>query len=194
MSSHPPPFPPTPAPISFFSHPFLPAVLLWCLTEKRRRQICSLQPPLATNEFRLHPNELLAELLLHSDQRGEREKKKSHAKARSLEFKYGTAGQNAKKKKKWFKHPSSSEFPSICLFYMAVLPRREWRNRDVPALITTERVVLYGGLMSHNETRFLPDITVLLPLKLKLISYCEITRMNYSQFHFPKCCVCNQRT
>lgn len=52
----------------FLSHPFLRVVLLQCLTEKRRRQICSLQPLLATNEFRLYPNELLAELLLHSYQ------------------------------------------------------------------------------------------------------------------------------
>lgn len=57
-------------------HPFLRVVLLRCLTEKRRRQICSPQPLLATNEFRLHPNELLAELVLHFYQ-GE---KKTHAK------------------------------------------------------------------------------------------------------------------
>lgn len=68
------------------SHPFLPAVLLRCLAEKRRRQICSLQPQFATNEFRLHPNELLAELLLDSDQTradggGRKEKEEEQSKA-----------------------------------------------------------------------------------------------------------------
>lgn len=71
------------------SHPFLWVVLLRCLTEKRQRQICSLQPLLATNEFRLHPNELRTELLLHSYQR-------KTCKARSLEFKYGTTAKHKK--------------------------------------------------------------------------------------------------
>lgn len=35
--------------------PFLWDVLLWWLTEKQRRQIFSLQPLLATNEFKLYP-------------------------------------------------------------------------------------------------------------------------------------------
>lgn len=71
------------------AHPFLWVVLLRCLTEKRRRQICSLQPLLATNEFRLHPNELLTEPLLHSDQ-------SKTCKARSLEFAYGPEAKQKK--------------------------------------------------------------------------------------------------
>lgn len=71
------------------SHPFLWVVLLWCLAEKWQRQICSLQPLLATNEFRLHPNELLTEPLLHSYQ-------SKTCKARSLEFIYGPKAKQKK--------------------------------------------------------------------------------------------------
>lgn len=61
------------------SHPFLWVVPLQCLTEKQQRQICSLQPLLATNEFRLHPNELLTEPLLYFYQ-------SKTCKDRSMEF------------------------------------------------------------------------------------------------------------
>lgn len=44
-------------------------------------------------------------------------------------------------------------------------------------------LVLYGGLMSYNETSllgfFLAVISLLLLFNLKLLSYCEITCMNY---------------